>query len=148
MNGWLLYLFHLPTLQTPDSAPPCRKQRFQNLYITQVVVIFYKPLSFFLFVLTFAQKKEHQVTDNRLVQRFLPFLKFIITEVPPALLMSSALGSSSRYILKLAVACCLTQGQLLICSQRSHPCDSRVSPSPFPPPTTKTLPRKPNTVAP
>ena len=64
-------------------------------------------------------------------QHFLPLLKYVITGVPPALLMGSALASS-RSVLELAG----TDSVRHEAAHRRHPCS-------FPAPT-KTLPCKPS----
>ncbi|KAK4828719.1 LOW QUALITY PROTEIN: hypothetical protein QYF61_000557 [Mycteria americana] len=78
---------------------------------------------------------SHSSLPAAVAQQFLPFLKYVVTEVLPPLLIGSALGSGGS-VLEPADTGCLTRAQLLVSSHRSHPCS---------PPATKTTPHKPNT---
>jgi len=72
---------------------------------------------------------SHSILSSAVAQHFSSFLKYFIPEVLTTSLMGSAFASSWNCL-------CLTQGQLLVSSHRSHLC----SPSP-----TETLLHKPNT---
>ena len=66
---------------------------------------------------------------------FFPLLNYVIPEVQPTPLMISALGQQRVHLWANCHWLYQTQWKLLTASHRSHPCS---------PPTTKTLPHKPN----
>lgn len=71
------------------------------------------------------------------MQYLLPLLKCVFTEVPPALLMGSALASGGSILELTGTYSCLAWAQLLASSHRGQPCT--------PPTAAETLPCKPNT---
>ena len=133
MNGRLLYLFHLPTLQIPNGTPPCRKQRkLQNPGITRTLAIFYRPCRFFL-DLSWPLHKSKNIRSLTAGQRrvFYPFLSILSQRLHQRCWRAQPRAAAGTFGSQPERALSDT-GAALPYPESSLPCSTRVSPAPSP----------------